>query len=53
MKFYQHCEVREVNAKGFSGFFPCLVENCTCWFTNRSGLNQHLKREHGVKELVC
>jgi len=33
------------------GFYPCEVENCTCWFTSESALKSHVKHEHGL-ELV-
>jgi hypothetical protein len=28
------------------GFFLCYIPDCTCWFTSRSALIQHIKREH-------
>jgi hypothetical protein len=51
VRIYQHCEIREVDAKGCSGFFPCNFIDCTCWFTSVSALRQHMKRDH-QKELV-
>jgi hypothetical protein len=34
------------------GFFPCNIENCTCWFDTYTGLEAHKRIDHKEKLIV-